>query len=137
MKSFVTALGLALALLATPFSALADGGTQADIVGVQSTLDSSATAGPFVSLGTRLIKETEHVLKVQFDFAKLGGASGAVLSLRGEDNKAAKLPKNAIVRDCLIDVITTPTGASGSPTIALGTGQTATDLKTATAVASY
>ncbi len=86
-------------------------------------------------LGTTLFREQVHTLKAVYDFAKQGGAVGTV-SLLGPDGKAAVLPKGAIVRDCLIDVLTAPT-SGGSPTIALGTGQTGTDLKAATAIASY
>ncbi len=94
------------------------------------------------ALGTRVVRDSVHLLRVQYDFSIMGGAIGT-MNLRyapspGVQNAAssAKLPKNALVVGCYIDVITAPTSAS-SPTIGLGTGQTGVDLKAATAIASY
>lgn len=86
-------------------------------------------------LGTLITRRVVRVLRGSFDFAKSGGNIGAY-NLTAENGQAAILPKNAIVTNCAIDVITAGTSSS-SGTIALGTGQSATDLKAATAAASY
>lgn len=133
MKLLSFALGLIL-LLATPALAT-NGGTQATLLGDQFNMNQGAKQGLVeAKLGDKLIKETVHTLKLQYSFAVQGGAIGAI-NLVGEDGKAAKLPKGAIVRDCLIDVVTAPT-SGGAATIAFGTGQAANDLKAATAIAS-
>ncbi len=71
---------------------------------------------------------TAGVAKVTYDFAFHGGAIGAILL-------PLALPANAIIFDGVIDVVTAPT-SGGSATIALGFN-TATDMKAATAIASY
>lgn len=86
-------------------------------------------------LGTKLLMQAERSLKCQYSFAVQGGAVGTV-SLLDEQGKACKLPKNAIVLQAMIDVLTDPT-SGGAATIALGTGASTTDLKAATAIASY
>ena len=127
---------LLAAVVLTSHPALATGGTRAQHLEAQQILDSSATAGPAAQLGTKLMRESLKTLVATYDFAVLGGASGSALSLRGSDGKPVKLPRNAIVRDCLIDVLTAPESL-GSATIALGTGQAANDLKAALAIGSY
>jgi hypothetical protein len=133
MKKLFALLALSLAVCSSAFAVGAK--TRADWLGMEQALNLSATAGPSNLIGTKMVKEVMHTLKATYDFSVSGGAIGAI-TLLGEDGKAAKLPKNAIVRDCIIDVITAPT-SGGSATIALGTGQSATDLKAATAIATY
>lgn len=92
-------------------------------------------------LGTKVIRDQVRVLKVQYDFAKLGGAIGTKNLLvpatpGGPGAASATLPKNALIVGCYIDVTTAAT-TSASGTIALGTGQTGVDLKAALAAASY
>lgn len=87
------------------------------------------------ALGSLVTEQKVWTLKAVYDFSKLGGAIGTVV-LKGPDGLNAVLPKGAVIRDCLIDVVTAPT-SGGSATIALGTGQSGTDLKSATAIASY
>lgn len=123
-------LALLLALLVSTTAFATNGGLRATLLGDQFSLNQETSA----PLGDRLIKETVHTLKLQYNFADQGGTIGAI-NLRGEDGKSARLPKGAIIRDCIIDVVTTPVGATA--TIAIGTGQAANDLKAALAVASY
>lgn len=93
-------------------------------------------------LGTKVIRDQIRVMKVQYDFAKLGGAiqTGTKLLVPatpgGPGATFATLPKNALIVGCYIDVVT-PATTSASGTIALGTGQTNVDLKAALAAASY
>jgi hypothetical protein len=97
------------------------------------------TPGAFarVGVGHELFYNTVKKLTAVYDFATLGGAVGTVVLRDYKDtSQQAQLPDGAIVRDCLIDVVTAPT-SGGSATIALGTGQSTTDLKAATAIASY
>lgn len=135
MRKYFESLYLALILLALGASnvwAL----SASDVGNAEHKLNqASAQAMVETQLGTTLFREQIHTLKATYDFAKQGGAVSAI-QLLGPDGKAAVLPKGAIVRDCLIDVLTAPTSGGGA-TIALGTGQAATDLKAATAIGSY
>lgn len=92
--------------------------------------------GATTQLGTQLVDKKTQVLKAQYSYAASGGAVGEV-SLLDTDGKPAKLPDNAVIKNCLIDVVTAPSSTSSAATIALGTGLSATDLKAATAIASY
>lgn len=94
--------------------------------------------GSAAQLGTHVTDKKVHILKAQWDYSQVGGASGSI-SLRDVDNKAAVLPDNAIITDCIIDVITAPTSSGGAPgpTVALSTGQSAGDLKAAAAYSGY
>lgn len=86
-------------------------------------------------LGSRVIKQTVHIVNATYDFAVNGGAVGAS-NLKGEDGLDVVLPSGAVITGCIIDVIT-PGTTSASGTIALSTGQGAGDLKAALAAASY
>lgn len=95
------------------------------------------------ALGTKIIEDGVHDLKLTYDFSKQGGAitTKTVLfraSTPGLPGGAPNgmLPKGAVVVGCYIDVLTALT-TSASGTMALSTGQAAGDLKTATAAASY
>ena len=88
-------------------------------------------------LGTKVIRGVLQTATLRYDFAKAGGATGAI-SLVSELGKAWTLPKNAVIVGCIIDVVTAPTPTvSTTPTIAIGTGQAANDLKAATSYASF
>lgn len=95
-----------------------------------------APANPGVLLGYQVISNKVQLLKCTYSFAVQGGSSAAAINLKGPDGADCKLPLNAIVMEGLIDVLTAPT-SSGSATVAVGTGQAANDLKTATAKASF
>lgn len=86
-------------------------------------------------LGTITHRSVMRTMVLTYDSATQSKVVGTV-SLLNLQGKAASLPQKAIIRNCVIDVITTPT-SGGSATIAIGTGQAANDLKAATAVASY
>lgn len=86
-------------------------------------------------LGTLVTSKKLWVLKAQYNKATMAGTG--TVTLLGPDGKLTYLPKGGIVTDCLIDVITAPTTATGGANIALGTGQTTTDLKASTGTASY
>jgi hypothetical protein len=66
--------------------------------------------------------------KVTYDFAEYGGAVGTI-------DLPLDLPDNAIIWDGVADVVVAPT-SGGSATIAFGLNTT-TDIKGATAIASY
>lgn len=98
-------------------------------------LNTSATGGPSVKLGFQMMKKV-HVLKAVYDFTKNGGGTGSSHVLRDANGGGyAVLPKHAIIKDCLIQGVTTPT-SGGSATIAIG-ATTANDLKTATSYSSF
>lgn len=86
-------------------------------------------------LGTSVIRDQVRMIKGVYDFSKQGGAIGTVNLLQA-NGQPAVLPNNAVIVDCLIDVLTAGT-TSASGTIALSSGQTAADLKAALAAASY
>jgi hypothetical protein len=93
-------------------------------------------------LGEKVIRDNARDLKVQYNFARQGGAVGTLKLIYPPDPAfpggapSGTLPANAIVTGCYIDVITAPT-SGGSATIALSTGQGAADLLAATAKASF
>lgn len=92
-------------------------------------------------LGTKVIEDQVHDLKVTYDFAKSGGGTGTIILPRPQNAGRALapygvIPKGAVVVGCYIDVITAMSGNSGA-TIALSTGLSAADLKAATGFASY
>lgn len=80
-------------------------------------------------LSTRLHQdEVGGIVKVTYDFLWHGGAIGAI-------SLPLKLPNKAIITDGYADVLVAPT-SGGAATVALGLN-TATDLKAATAIASW
>jgi hypothetical protein len=93
-------------------------------------------------LGTKIIRDGVHDLVVQYSFAVDGGAISTKTVMRTPATQTSPqepngtLPKGAVVIGCYIDVITAGT-TSASGTMALSTGQSAGDLKAATAAASY
>lgn len=127
---------LLLALVLT-FSSVAHADTLVNVNASEFELNrASPNAMARNRLGGIVEKKTVRTIKAVYDFSVLGGSSAAAISLKNYDGTTAVIPNSAIVRNCVIDVITTPT-TSTSATIAIGTGQAANDLKTATAVASY
>lgn len=128
---------LLLAMLASTAALATNGGTRATLLGDQYFLNQ--TDPPTSKLGDKVITESEHVLRGTYSFAVQGGTSQTALSLVGDDGKTAYLPKGAIIRDCIIDVITVPAdGGIKTHTVSIGTSQSATgkDLKDALAGAS-
>lgn len=106
----------------------------ADEKGAEFQLNSaSPNAMQKTRLGSRVVMAQSRTAILRWDFARQGGAAGAI-PLVSELGQAWTLPKGAVITGCVIDVTTTPIG---SGTIAIGTGQTTTDLKGATAIASY
>ena len=95
--------------------------------------------GAETQLGTQTIDKKVQVLKAVYDYSVLSGSANAVLSLKDTDGKDAVIPANALITDCVIDVVTAPQSLSSSLTISLGTGVAATnvDLKAATVIGSY
>jgi hypothetical protein len=85
-----------------------------------------------VRLGN-VLKEQLGVAIGNYSFAVQGGAVGAI-SLRDADGQPLKLPTNALIKNVIINVITTPT-SGGAATISVGI-VSANDLLLATAVAS-
>lgn len=51
-------------------------------------------------------------LKGQWSYAVQGGGSSGDITLLDNDGRAAKLPDNAIIDDCIIEVVTTPASAT-------------------------
>lgn len=85
-------------------------------------------------IGDCVMLNKKHILRASYNFAVQGGAIGAI-QLLGEDGKPVVIPNKAIVTKALVDVITAFT-SGGSATVALGLNTT-TDIKAATAIASY
>lgn len=86
-------------------------------------------------VGTNLRNAQQFGVKAKWDYSVQGGASGDI-SLLDMENKAVKLPTGAIIKDCMIDVVTQPTSSTGSGSIAFSSKAVA-DLKAATFVAGY
>ena len=107
------------------FSALSFGYGQAESLNAEFGLNRAAPeAMQKYQLGSKLMKESVHELKVTWNFA-VGGGAVATQNLRTAESATPKLPKNALIVGCYIDSVTTPVG-SGS--IALSTGKSAGDL---------
>ena len=100
---------------------------------VEFVLNNSA-AGASLQLGTQIASKKLHALRAQYDFSVSGGAKSTI-SLLDLDGKAAVLPANAIVKDCLVDVITAPSSTAAAA-ISFGLASTADvrELQVATSV---
>lgn len=135
MKKFIGFLILALTLTVMPKNSSA--ATLAEVNACEYGLN-LASPGQMQKclLGSKIQKGRVHSMKGTWNFAVDGGSSAAAIGLKGPNGKALTLPNKAIVRDCIIDVITAPTSA-GSATIAIGTGQAANDLKVAAAYSGF
>lgn len=109
-------------------------GTYAEEKGAEFRLNqASPNAMAKDRLGSRVVMAQVRTAILRYDYAKQGGTNGTI-ALVSELGKPWTLPKGAVITGCFIDVATTPTGAG---TISIGTGASATDLKGATAIASY
>lgn len=130
MKNFL----VSLLLLAFAPSAMAV--TRVEALGDQFKLNqSNPNAMGETRLGDKVVAETLRTMRASYSFATQGGAVGSANFLDVSTGKAAVLPKGAIVRHCIIDVIT-PGTTSASGTLAI-TLQSAGDIKAALAAASY
>lgn len=87
------------------------------------------------ALGTRIVDDQVRLITGTYDFAIQGGAVGTGNLVNANTRQPVRLPKGAIIIDCIIDVLTAGT-TSASGTMAL-TAQSAADLKAALAAASY
>lgn len=87
------------------------------------------------ALGTRVVADQVRLVTATYDFAINGGAIGTFNLLNPDTRQPVRLPKGAIIIDCIIDVLTAGT-TSASGTMAL-TSQGAGDIKAALAAASY
>jgi hypothetical protein len=86
-------------------------------------------------LGTKLMKNRYYVAKCRYDFAVQGGSSAAAFNLVDEKGQACVIPKNAIIREVLIDALTT--GATSSSATMKLSSKSDADLKASLAAASY
>lgn len=136
MNKLFALIGLVMAILAMPNQSFA----MPIPANVEFRLNhGTASGGPGVMLGYQVISNKVQLLRCTYDFAVLGGSSAAALSLRAPDGSVCKLPNKAIVKQALIDVVTAlnSTSFTGIATVALGTGQAANDIKTATTYSTY
>lgn len=123
-----------ISILAILIGAHAHAATYSDFVNTEFSFNQMSGVTKKLSLGTKIQRQRLHAIKCVYDFAAKGGAVGAI-SLVDESGISCVIPKKAIIRDVLIDVLTAPT-SGGSATLAFSSGQGAADLKTATAIAS-
>ena len=86
-------------------------------------------------LGTLVSRDKMWDMKAKWKFSDQGGAISTI-NLHTPYSNSPKLPNNAIVVGCYIDVLTAPAGTGGG-TIAFATGQGAGDLLGATVKGSY
>ena len=141
LKILLTAMGLLGA--AHPSYALDLG--RVDIDGYATALNRgavSSTAGRY-ELGTQFWTDAQHSVRCTYSFSALGGATtanikllGSVLNSNATTLSTCLLPKGAIITDVTVDVITSAT-SGGSATVALSSGQTASDILAATAYSSF
>ena len=92
-------------------------------------------SGASVQLGTRLVRETKHVMRARYDFSDQGGSDVGSITLKDVNGGNAVLPDGAIITNVIFDVLTAPV-SSGSATLAF-TAQSAADLKAALAYGSW
>lgn len=85
--------------------------------------------------GTKAYDAQQFGAKGTWSFSDQGGVANAILPLHDHDGKNVTLPAGAIIRDCLIDVVTQPVSSTGSSGIAFSSKAVA-DLKAATFPAS-
>lgn len=90
--------------------------------------------GEKVQLGTQLQSKKVQLLKALYNFNVQGGAVGHVDLVDEEGNKAM-IPAGAIVKDCILHVLT-PATSPGSASVAFDTGVLRNDLKDTTVKAS-
>lgn len=64
-------------------------------------------------VGTQLFNATQFGAKATYDFSVLGGASGD-LTLLDHEGLPFKLPTNAVIRDCMMDVVLPITGGAST-----------------------
>lgn len=108
--------------------------TQQNVLDAQYEVDQKRTAIELKHrMGTKALRQNKLAMVATYDFAVNGGANGTI-NLVDCNGVPATLPKGAIITLCIIDTITALTGAG---TVALGTGQTTSDLKAALAFGSY
>lgn len=81
-------------------------------------------------VGTNLYNAQQFGMKAVWSYAIQGGAANSDLTLQDPSGAAAKLPTGAIIKDCMIDVVTTPTSSTSSGTLAFSSNAVA-DLKAA------
>jgi hypothetical protein len=82
-------------------------------------------------LGSLVLSGKKQVMKLSWDYATQGGASGTAMQLRSSAQTSGNyLPKGAIVSDCIIDIRQTIVTANGA-SMNIGTGQSSADLKNA------
>jgi hypothetical protein len=103
----------------------------------EQRLNNSALSAPIVKLGTQITQKKVQVLKAVYDFAVLGGASGSSIVLKDGSGGDATLPKGAIIKSVAFSNPTALTGNTGSPTLSFGIESASTDMKAATAIASF
>lgn len=138
MKKFSLISLVALVAAFTTQIALATVGNPATPLPLttEQRLNNSALSAPIVKLGSQITQKKVQVLKAVYDFAVLGGASGSSIILKDASGGDATLPKGAIIKSV---VFSTPTAlaGTGSPQISFGIESASTDMKTATAIASF
>lgn len=87
-------------------------------------------------LGDKLEKETDLSLKAQWKYSRDGGAIGTIKLINPLTGTQAVLPQYAIVRNCVIDVVTTTSEGAGA-SFSVSTGQATGDLKASAQASSY
>lgn len=111
--------------------------TKANLDSATFTLNtSSPNAQAIKRLGDKVMRESLRSVELTYSFSAQGGATTASINLNSATSGlSSSLPQTAIIRNCVIDVVTAPTSL-GSATIAFSSGQTTADLLAATAIAS-
>lgn len=134
MRNFCTTL----LLMSTFIAATAFGATGAPGVplpaDVETKLNLSAVHAPLVKLGTQVTQKKVNVMKAVYDYSVLGGANGTTIVLRDAAGGQAVIPKNAIIKQVIVDTLASLTGSGAIMSLGINT---ATDLKGATIVTVF
>lgn len=135
MRKFLITGILAIFFATNAFAATTATPSVPQPASVKQLLNSSVIHAPRVLLGAQVTEKKVNVMKAVYDFAVLGGTSGATVVLRDASGGSAVLPAGAIIKQVMVDEVTNVTVSAGG-TISLGVNTT-TDLLGATAGASF
>ncbi len=83
---------------------------------------------------TQPVTDDQGPYAYNYDFARDGGASGAIALQPSSGSQGTNLPTNFVVTGAILEIITPPDSSAHLATIALTSGESSGDLKTATIV---
>ncbi len=83
---------------------------------------------------TQPVTDDQGSFAYNYDFARDGGAQGSIALTPSSGSQGTNLPANFVVTGAILEIVTPPDSAAHLSTIALTSGESAGDLKTAAIV---